>query len=131
MNILLDTQTLIWSLESEQLLTSMAKTAILDADVVYISPINFYEIAIKLAIGKNPGLNRSLGAIMAEAQQSGFVWLPVQANHLEAYLQLPLLDHHRDPFDRLILATALADDLTVISSDHNFPLYSPLVQTIW
>lgn len=52
-------------------------------------------------------------------------------HYIVTYQAIPLFDNHRDPFDRMLLAIALADDLTVVSSDHNFPLYSELVETIW
>ncbi|WP_461130422.1 PIN domain-containing protein [Spirosoma aerophilum] len=50
---------------------------------------------------------------------------------MAAYQTTPFFDHHRDPFDRLLLATALADGATLVSSDHNFPRYNELVETIW
>jgi len=53
------------------------------------------------------------------------------ASHLSAYDQLPFYDEHRDPFDRMILAIALADELTIVSSDRNFPRYDQLVSIIW
>jgi PIN domain nuclease of toxin-antitoxin system len=130
-DVLLDTQTLVWSLEDERLLSVTARDTILGADTVFVSPVNFYEIAIKLAIGKNPGIKQTLGELVVEARLSGFTWLPIIAAHLEAYLRLPLYDHHRDPFDRLILATALADGLSVVSSDRNFPLYGYVVPVVW
>ncbi|TAE24573.1 MAG: PIN domain-containing protein [Cytophagales bacterium] len=51
--------------------------------------------------------------------------------HLTAYNQIPLHDDHRDPFDRMILAIALAENLTLISSDTNFPRYSDLINVGW
>lgn len=131
MNVLLDTQALIWSLNNSPKLTETARSLIQGADTVYVSPINFYEIAIKTVLGRNSGIKGPIHQIIQEALLSGFVWLPISGNHIEAYTKLPLHENHRDPFDRLILATALADGLTIISSDHNFPLYRDLVKTIW
>ncbi|QDK82592.1 type II toxin-antitoxin system VapC family toxin [Spirosoma sp. KCTC 42546] len=131
MKILLDTQALIWSLNDSDKLTKTARTFIQEADTVYVSPINFYEIAIKTALGRDPGIKWPIHDIIQEALLSDFIWLPLSANHIEAYTQLPFYENHRDPFDRIILATALADDLTIVSSDHNFPLYTDLVTTIW
>lgn len=131
MKILLDTQALIWALNDSDKLTKMARMLIQEADTVYVSPINFYEIAIKVALGRDSGIKWPIHKIVQEALLSDFIWLPFSANHIEAYTQLPLYENHRDPFDRIILAIALADGLTIISSDHNFPLYSDLVATLW
>ncbi|QMW01429.1 type II toxin-antitoxin system VapC family toxin [Spirosoma foliorum] len=131
MNVLLDTQAVIWYVTDESLLTPKARTVINGADLAYVSAVSFYEIAIKLAIGKDAGIKRSLPDIIKLVLKSGFLWLPMAANHIETYSSVPLLDNHKDPFDRMILATALADNLIIISSDHNFPLYSDLVTTIW
>ncbi|GAB3962272.1 type II toxin-antitoxin system VapC family toxin [Spirosoma harenae] len=105
--------------------------AITEADKVFVSPINFYEMAIKIKIGRSIGSNRPIRDAIYLSHQSGFAWKPIEEHHLTAYQAIPLFDHHRDPFDRILLATALADDLTILSSDHNFPLYSDLVTTIW
>lgn len=131
MNLLLDTQAIIWYVEDEALLTQNARVAIRNADSVYVSAISFYEIAIKLAIGKNIGIKLPLPDIIKTVLHSGFIWLPLGADHIEAYLSVPLFESHKDPFDRIIIATALADGLTIVSSDHNFPLYNALVETIW
>lgn len=131
MKILLDTQALIWSLNDSIRLTATTRRLIQDADDVYVSPINFYEIAIKTALGRDAGTRWSVHEVIEEALLSNFIWLPLSANHIEAYTKLPLFDQHRDPFDRMLLATALADGLTIVSSDHNFPLYSELVETVW
>lgn len=101
------------------------------ADAVFVSPISFYELAIKLRIGRDIGSKRPLDDIIAESLASGFQWLPLQRHHIATYQQVPLFDNHRDPFDRMILAIALAEDLTVISADHHFPLYNNLINTIW
>lgn len=102
-----------------------------EADTVFVSPVNFFEIAIKIKIGKSIGLNRPIREVINASLQSGFTWKPIQAQHLEAYQTLPLIESHRDPFDRLLLATALADKLTIISFDQNFALYNPIVSTLW
>jgi PIN domain nuclease of toxin-antitoxin system len=131
MQILLDTQTIVWYIEDDSLLTQNARQAIQHADLAYVSAINFYEIAIKLAIGKDAGVTQPLSEIIKRVLASGFLWLPLLASHIEAYSSIPLIGHHKDPFDRIILATALADGLTIVLSDHNFPLYNGLVETIW
>ena len=68
---------------------------------------------------------------ISEALRSGFTWLSLSATHIEAYTQLPFFEQHRDPFDRMILAIALADNLTVISTDRNFPLHRDTINVLW
>ncbi len=115
MNVLLDTQTLIWALEDETFISKNARDAIIAADSVLVSPISFYEIAIKLAIGKNAGVSKPIHELTLAATRSGYVWLPLLALHISAYTQLPFFDNHRDPFDRMLLAIALADNLSIVS----------------
>ncbi|GAB4021454.1 type II toxin-antitoxin system VapC family toxin [Spirosoma koreense] len=131
MQLLLDTHALIWFLENDSRLTTKALEMIQKADNVFVSPINFYEMAIKIKIGKTIGLNRPISHAIELSQRSGFEWNPLRKRHLVAYQRIPLFDHHRDPFDRMILATALTDELAVISSDRNFSLYNHLVEVIW
>ncbi|GAB3893776.1 type II toxin-antitoxin system VapC family toxin [Spirosoma agri] len=131
MQILLDTQAIIRSLEDGNKITSKAQDAMLSADAVFVSPISFYELAIKLRIGRDIGSKRPLDDIITESLASGFQWLPLQRHHVAAYQQILLFDNHRDPFDRMMLAIALAEGLTVVSADHNFPLYNDLVDILW
>ncbi|MBN8826803.1 MULTISPECIES: type II toxin-antitoxin system VapC family toxin [unclassified Spirosoma] len=131
MNVLLDTQALIWALTDSDNLTAKARSWIQEADTVYVSPINFYETAIKVAIGRDTGIQWPIQRIIQEALLSNFTWLPLSGRHIEAYTQLPFYENHRDPFDRIILAMALSDDLAVISSDHNFPRYNHLIRILW
>lgn len=131
MQLLLNTHVLVWFLENDGRLTDEALKTIKRADKVFISPVNFYEMAIKIKIGKTIGLNRPISEAIELSQQSGFDWKPLQKQYLVAYQNVPLFEQHRDPFDRMLLAIALADNLTIVSADHNFPLYSSLVKTIW
>lgn len=131
MQVLLDTQSIIWSLEDRGKVSLKAQQAMLTADTVYVSPISFYELGIKLRIGRDIGSKRPLDDVIAESLESGFKWLPLRRQHITAYQKIPLFEDHRDPFDRMILAIGLAEELTIVSSDHNFPRYSDLVQTVW
>lgn len=131
MRVLLDTQSIVWSLEDRQKLSVRAQQTILAAQTVFISPVSFYELAIKIRIGKAIGSKRPLDDIIAESLASGFQWLSLDRSHLTAYDHIPLYEDHRDPFDRMILAIALAENLTLVSSDTNFPRYSDLVNVLW
>lgn len=110
MRLLLDTHVVIWwdlgaPMERE------AMRAIREADEVYVSAASSWEIAIKTAIGKIQR-SRPLAEVCA---QSGFRELPVLMRHADELLTLPLL--HRDPFDRLLVAQAIAEDLVLVTRD--------------
>jgi PIN domain nuclease of toxin-antitoxin system len=62
--------------------------------------------------------------------ERNFSLLSISAAHVAAYDRIPLLSDHRDPFDRLLVATALAEDMSIVSADSHFPQYAPLVSVI-
>ena len=118
MNLLLDTHILLWWLADDPGLSEKQRSAIADpANVVYVSAASAWEIAIKKALGKLIAPN-DLGAalIASELEQ-----LPITGTHAEAVGDLPL--HHRDPFDRMLIAQAGVEDLTVVTGDPIFAQY--------
>ena len=116
MRILLDTHVLIWWDEGARL-RAEATRAIRDADQVYVSAVSGWEIAIKTALGRlRP--RRTVADAVAE---SGFEELPMCLRHAEALGRLA--PHHRDPFDRMLAAQALAEGLTLVSRDPAFQPY--------
>lgn len=116
MRLLLDTHVLIWWDEGARL-ARKAMDAIRDADQVYVSAASGWEIAIKASLGR---LTTSRSVVDAVAE-SGFEELPVRLAHAERLLELPW--HHRDPFDRLLIAQALAERLTLVTRDRVFGRY--------
>ncbi|MVM38973.1 PIN domain-containing protein [Spirosoma sp. HMF3257] len=96
MQLLLDTHALVWFLENDDRLTDNVLNAINKADNVFVSPVNVYEMAIKIKLGKSIGLNRPISDAIELSQQSGFDWKPLQKQHLMAYQSIPLFGHHRD-----------------------------------
>jgi PIN domain nuclease of toxin-antitoxin system len=120
--LLLDTEALIWWDENNAKLGGNARAAIQDARDVFVSAASAWEIAIKTALGKLRTTRRTVDAVA----EGGFLELPIVFEHAEAVLQLP--PHHRDPFDRLLVAVARLEDLTVVTSDDTFQLYGvPLI----
>ena len=97
---------------------------------MYVSQISLVEIAIKQKIGKLPELDVAIGTLVRLIEQDGFMMLPLQIQHIEAYNNIPLFPEHRDPFDRLLLATALNENIPIVSSDENFRLYKNHVQVV-
>jgi PIN domain nuclease of toxin-antitoxin system len=115
--LLLDTEALIWWDANDPRLGGEARSAIQRATEVYVSAASAWEIAIKVAIGKLRTTRRP-SAVVREA---GFAELSVTFEHAEAVRRLP--GHHRDPFDRLIIATAQVEGLAVLTSDGAFSRY--------
>ncbi|MBC7448200.1 MAG: type II toxin-antitoxin system VapC family toxin [Hymenobacteraceae bacterium] len=126
-SLLLDTHTVLWYLENHDALPTRVREAI-DATGKrpIISVVSWWEIAIKLSTNKLR-LLKSLNQTYETAEVAGFARLSIQFDHLLTVSQLPY--HHRDPFDRLLIAQALTDDLTLVSRDSKFDAYG--VRRLW
>ena len=122
MRLLLDTQVFVWITQDSPRLSKTAKTLVLDASEVYVSAASIWEIAIKARLGKIDADPRRMAQAIAA---SGFSELPITAQHAAGVELLP--EHHKDPFDRLLVAQALAEPLRLVSSDHQLAQYSDLV----
>ena len=118
MNLLLDTHTLLWWLDDNPALGATAREAIGDSDnVVFVSAVNVWEIIIKKAIGK---LNIPDDFRETLAKQP-FHFIDMTADHAFKVGDLPF--HHRDPFDRLLIAQCLVDGLTLVTGDSDVKKY--------
>ncbi len=96
---------------------------------IYISQISFWEMAIKINIGK---LNIPIGLknIINLTRQAGIDTIPVKNSHILYYQTLEVHENHIDPFDRFIIATALCEEMKIITSDTGFDYYAK-VERIW
>jgi PIN domain nuclease of toxin-antitoxin system len=120
--LLLDTEVLIWWDEDDKRLGKQARAAIHAADDVYVSAASAWEIVIKAALGKLQTTRQPSEAVA----DASFQMLSVTFAHAEAVRSLP--PHHRDPFDRLIVAAAQVEGLRVVSSDSQLRMYDiPLI----
>jgi PIN domain nuclease of toxin-antitoxin system len=124
MTLLLDTHTFLWWLDDPALLAESARKAIADGkNLVYVSAAVAWEIAIKRSLGKLDA-PEDLEAVMAANR---FLPLPVTVPHALAVATLP--DHHRDPFDRLLIAQARHEGFQLVSRDPFMKLYDvPLLE---
>jgi len=129
MRYLIDTQIVIWALISPEKLSSQT-AGILQTQEILVSQISLLEIAIKQKIGKLPEFSLSVAALRDRLEEDGFNLLPLHVQHIAAYDAIPLFAHHRDPFDRILLATALSENIPILSADANFGLYSPQIRII-
>jgi PIN domain nuclease of toxin-antitoxin system len=93
---------------------------------VFVSAVSIWEIAIKLALGKLDLRDTPMDRVVAAITASGFNELPITALHAAEVAALPR--HHSDPFDRLLVAQARFNDLTLVTEDHWIERYD--VQTI-
>lgn len=122
MKLLLDTHVLLWYLEGHTNLSVTQRQLIEDRrNQVAVSAVSLWEMTIKVSIGKLALLD-DLATIEETLLQQGIHVLPIQTAHLQRLLSLPF--HHRDPFDRLIIAQALTEEMTLVSDDAAFSAYA-------
>ncbi len=129
MRYLIDTQIFIWTLINPEKLTPQT-LQILQHNEILVSQVCLFEIAIKQKINKLPELPLPIKALVERIEEDNFNLLAITENHLESYATIPLLENHRDPFDRLLLATAQAENIPIISADTNFHYYKTQIQLI-
>jgi PIN domain nuclease of toxin-antitoxin system len=121
---LIDTQILIWyQLNDRKLRADTLKLLKNRQNKIFVSQVTLFEIAIKQKLGKLPDLNISIDKLIETIEGDDFEILSIKDGHISSYDAIPLFDEHRDPFDRLILATALYENMPVISADEKFKLY--------
>ena len=125
MRILLDTHYLLWALDRPAILPAAARDAIEDTqNEVLFSAASLWELAIKAALRRD-ALDARPDRIAEAARMTGFEALAITAAHGAAVASLPL--HHRDPFDRLLVAQALALPARLLTADGALVAYSELV----
>jgi PIN domain nuclease of toxin-antitoxin system len=122
MRLLLDTHIFLWAVQGNARLKASARQMIEGADAVYVSAASLWEVAIKSALGK---IDADPDELVAAIDASGFIELPVRAIHAAGVARLPVL--HTDPFDRLLIAQALAEPLKLLTADPMLAQYSNLV----
>lgn len=124
MKYLMDTHTLLWFLFSPANLSTDV-TVILGnkKNELNVSIVTFWEIATKVKIGRLTLSGLSLSDIKNECKKLKIHILPISFNNILKYLSLPLFKNHKDPFDRMLIATSINDSLPLLSCDSKLPQY--------
>jgi PIN domain nuclease of toxin-antitoxin system len=127
---LLDTQILLWSIFGTRHLTPRVRQVLEDdASELFVSVVSIWELAIKVGIGKLNLPGSSTRYVLEQLEDIGAVILPIEPAHILRLEMLPRFPHHKDPWDRMLIAQAIEEKLTILSADSKFPLYN--VSLIW
>jgi PIN domain nuclease of toxin-antitoxin system len=125
MRLLLDTHIFLWAVSGSARLKLATRRLIESADQVHVSAASIWEVAIRASLGK---IEADPAALIAAIEASGFIELPVHSAHAAGVARLA--PHHNDPFDRLLIAQALAEPLTFLTADALLVRYSDLVMLV-
>lgn len=129
---LLDTHCLIWFQENNPKIPKKILDILQNTEnVVYFSQISLFEISIKQSLGKLPNFSVSVEDIHNQALLDGFSFLVIENSAIFNYYNIPLLNEHRDPFDRLLISSAIQQDATLLSADEKFKLYPNILKLLW
>jgi len=121
--LLLDTHVFLWWRANDPLLQEAASSVISDANIVFVSAATAWEAAIKAALGRL----ELPDSVESGVEDSGFEKLPITFSHAEAAAALPA--HHHDPFDRMLVAQAATEGLTLVTHDRKLKAYD--VPILW
>lgn len=122
MKILLDTHVFLWFLEGNHKLSLPARKAIEErSNAVFFSAVSYWEICIKISLGKLRLAGNWQTTLKEQLAENSITWLSIKAEHMEEIIELPW--HHRDPFDRLLIAQAVIESCTLCTTDRAFTSY--------
>ncbi len=127
MTCLVDTHTFLWFVLADPQLSQAAQALIETSQVVHISPASYWEIGIKISLGKYLLPEPFAVFMRRELKHNDFTILPISVSHAAKVSELPF--HHRDPFDRMIAAQALVENISLVSCDKIFDSYG--VNRVW
>ena len=128
MKILLDTHALLWLITDNRQLSKTAKEIFLDQkNRLFFSITSLWEICVKMSLGKISLKNGWLKTIQDEMKANAVNWLPVEMEHCTRLTKLPF--HHRDPFDRMLIAQAIVEDMLLLSRDTRLSDYE--ITRVW
>ena len=131
MKVLIDTHILIWALADDQKLNAEHRKLLEDyANEIYVSQFSLLEIAIKLRTGKLTFHNTTFNELYQLMEGKNFIQLQISKSQIDAYSTVPLFENHKDPFDRFLISTAIAENLSIMTADKNFNLYTELIRLV-
>lgn len=125
MRLLLDSHIVLWAFTDSPRLEPLRDTLLSRNTEVFVSVACWWELAIKIGLGK---LDADIKELRWAARESGFIELPVLGEHAEQLIQLPPI--HKDPFDRLLVAQAMTEPMRLVTADDKLAGYSELVWTL-
>jgi len=132
MEYLIDTHVCIWAIAQKEKLSEQAKNILEDGGIkILVSQASLYEIAVKLSVGKLPGFEVNITEFIESIYSTGFEILPIKNEHIVAYANFIYPEDHRDPFDRLLIATSFFEKASFITKDEKFSHYKDKVEVIW
>jgi PIN domain nuclease of toxin-antitoxin system len=128
MKVLLDTHAFLWLIHDDDRLSKAARQTFLNTqNRLFFSAASMWEICIKISLGKI-SLRKGWSQIIQEEMERSMVsWLPIQQRHCIEIVDLPF--HHRDPFDRILIAQAMVEDMHLLSRDSRLSAYE--IERIW
>ena len=128
MNYLLDTHTFLWFINADPALSASAQTIIeADDNEIFLSVASLWEMAIKISLGRLEVPLPFAEFVQTQMHENNIQLYPIQIAHTGRVVTLPF--HHRDPFDRLLIAQSLTDQIPMIGKDAIFDNYG--VQRVW
>ena len=128
MTLLLDTHTMVWMIYKPHKLSARLRALLADpANKLLVSICSLWELTIELAIGKMQIPGSDLTAFLRNLEEFGVGILPVTPEQLLALQQLPR--HHRDPFDRMLMAQSIAESVALVTKDEDIQKYD--LELIW
>lgn len=131
MDLLIDTQILIWSFDVYSPLSKLHKGLLENtSNRIFVSQISLMELAIKKNINKLPDFIPDIKMVANQLLDNGFELLKLTDEHIFSYQYLPLFQEHKDPFDRFLIAIAKHENFTIVTTDAKFQLYSSIIGII-
>ncbi|MEA5404048.1 type II toxin-antitoxin system VapC family toxin [Arcicella sp. DC2W] len=128
---LIDTHIFIWAILENPKLSEKIVMLLKDTDnQIFVSQVSLFEIAIKQRLNKLPNFDISINELVEKIELVDFKILPIKNEHINTYNTIELVADHRDPFDRLLIATVFQEGITLISADEKFKYYQSQIQII-
>ena len=128
MKVLLDTHAFLWLITEDHRLSETARQTFLNREnSLFFSAASLWEICIKISLEKISLKSGWFQTIQDEMKINAIQWLPIEMRHCAELMTLPF--HHRDPFDRMLIAQAITEDMQLLSRDNRLSAYA--IKRIW